>query len=100
MVGKSSNQPLIESEMQVNQEILDGPKKITAFEDQNQTEKESPDHAPINQLSGENLNSNRDWYDWVDLIAKVSIPLTILVVGLLFSSQQTSNQLIKKDRQM
>ena len=100
MVGKSSIQPPIEPEIQANQEILDGHEEPTAFESQNQTEEESPEQAPINQLSGKKLNSNRDWYDWVDLIAKVLIPLTILFVGFLFSSQQIFNQQIEKDRQM
>jgi hypothetical protein len=91
MVGNSSNQPPTDPEIQANQEIL---------ESQNQTEEESLEQLPINQRSSEKIDNNRDWYDWVDLIARVSIPLTVLVVGFLFSSQQTSNQQIEKDRQM
>jgi hypothetical protein len=52
MVGKGSNQPPIEPEIQANQEILDGHEEPTAFESQNQTEEESPEQAPIIQLSG------------------------------------------------
>jgi hypothetical protein len=37
MVGKSSNQPPIEPEIQANQEILDGHEEPTAFENQKRT---------------------------------------------------------------
>jgi len=91
MVGKSSNKPPTDPEIQANQEILEG---------QNQTEKDSLEKLPINQRSSEKIDKNRDWYDWADLIFKLSIPLTVAFVGILYTITQHSAQQIEKDRQM
>lgn len=91
MVGKSSNQLPTYPEDQANQEIL---------EDHNQTEKESQEQHPINQRSSEKIDNNRDWYDWADLILKVSILLAVAFVGFLYTITQQNSNHIEKDRQM
>jgi len=67
---------------------------------QNQAEKESLEQNPINQRSSEKIENNRDWYDWVGLISKVSIPLTVAFVGILFAITLKNSQQSEKDRQM